>query len=499
MPEHHLQRAGRAGTRRTTLRAARISVLHQGPRRDVRRAGRLDAGARRRLPLHDGGPGRRARRHDGAVAADPGGRQRVIAGLGHPAAVGRCARHLPAHPPRGVGRQPGGGVHAAGPLVPPRGVLLAAAGRTKCRRVIARTARSGRRHRGSTAAARPGPQRTGIRRTGRVAGVAGGSPGRVAADLPRCRGCVGGTVFPRAALGGVVRCEPGRHAASPGGQRLMWRIRTVHTTGYAYTAPVTVSYNEVRLSPRSDPRQTVVVNRVETLPATRSYRYLDYWGSVVTAFDLHVPHTKLEVTSYSVVETKRPEPPAVRATWADLTAESVTDRFGEVLDPTGYTPASKRVAAVGRRIAKYHQPADAVVAAAQWVRSELTYIPGGTDVHSSGLDALREGSGVCQDFAHLCLIVLRSMGIPGRYAWGYLHPKPDAAVGDTVVGQTHAWIQAWTGSWWSYDPTNDSEINEQYVSVVVGRDYADVPPLKGIYSGDGAVALTATVEITRLA
>ncbi len=77
------------------------------------------------------------------------------------------------------------------------------------------------------------------------------------------------------------------------------------------------------------------------------------------------------------------------------------------------------------------------------------------------------------------------MGIPARYVSGYLHPKRNAEVGDTVDGQSHAWIQAWTGGWWNYDPTNDTEINEQYISVGVGRDYADVSPLKGIYSGRG--------------
>ena len=107
--------------------------------------------------------------------------------------------------------------------------------------------------------------------------------------------------------------------------------------------------------------------------------------------------------------------------------------------------------------------------------------------------------GVCQDFAHLSLILLRGMGIPARYVSGYLHPKRNARVGDIVDGQSHAWIQAWTGEWWNYDPTNDTEINEQYISVGVGRDYADVTPLKGIYSGEGSTDLDVVVEITRLA
>jgi transglutaminase-like putative cysteine protease len=279
----------------------------------------------------------------------------------------------------------------------------------------------------------------------------------------------------------------------------MWRMRVVHSTGYAYKSPVTASFNEARLTPRSDSRQNVILNRVETVPATRSYRYVDYWGTAVTTFDLHAPHTELEVTSSSVVETDVDEQPEETVGWDDLISEPVVDRFSEVLGASRYTPLSKRIERVGRRIAKYHEPHEAVIEAARWVQAELKYVPGTTGVHSSGLDALREGKGVCQDFAHLTLILLRSMGIPSRYVSGYLHPKKKAAVGDTVDGQSHAWVQAWTGGWWHYDPTNDNEINEQYISVGVGRDYADVTPLKGVYSGEGSTDLDVVVEITRLA
>jgi transglutaminase-like putative cysteine protease len=279
----------------------------------------------------------------------------------------------------------------------------------------------------------------------------------------------------------------------------MWRLRVVHTTGYAYQSPVTASYNEARLTPRSDTRQNVILNRVETIPATRSHRYIDYWGTAVTAFDLHAPHTDLTVTSSSVVETERSEPAETEASWSDLRSEAVIDRFDELLRPTAHTPENKRVASVAKRIAKTCDPAEAVVAAAKWVRAELDYLPGTTGVHSSGLDALSEGKGVCQDFVHLSLIVLRSIGIPSRYVSGYLHPKRNAVVGDTEDGRSHAWLEAWTGGWWNYDPTNDTEITEQYVSVGVGRDYTDVSPLKGIYSGEGATDLDVIVEVTRLA
>jgi transglutaminase-like putative cysteine protease len=279
----------------------------------------------------------------------------------------------------------------------------------------------------------------------------------------------------------------------------MWRNRVLHATGYAYPSPATASYNEARLTPRSDSRQNVVLNRVETVPATRSYRYVDYWGTAVTTFDLHAPHTELEVTSSSIVETDKDEAPKEKFGWEEVRSAAVIDRYDEYLAPSLYTPSSRRMARVGEGIAKYHDPQQAILEAANWVHNELSYVPGTTGVHSSGLDALREGKGVCQDFAHLTLILLRSMGIPSRYVSGYLHPNAKAKVGDTIDGQSHAWVQAWTGGWRHYDPTNDKEINEQYISVGVGRDYHDVTPLKGIYSGEGSTDLDVVVEITRLA
>ena len=280
----------------------------------------------------------------------------------------------------------------------------------------------------------------------------------------------------------------------------MWRMRVVHTTGYAYQSAVTASYNEARLTPRSDTRQNLIINRIETIPTTRSFRYIDYWGTDVTVFDLHAPHVDLTVTSSSVVETEEPEPvPILEDGWSELRSEAVIDRFDELLRPTHHTPVSKRVVSIADKIAKSHKPREAVVAAAKWVHDELEYLPGTTGVRSSGLDALNKGKGVGQDFTHLSLMMLRAMGIPARYVSGYLHPERNANVGVTVDGRSHAWIQAWIGGWWNYDPTRETEITEQYVSVAVGRDYADVAPLKGIYSGGDATDLDVVVEVTRLA
>ena len=278
-----------------------------------------------------------------------------------------------------------------------------------------------------------------------------------------------------------------------------WRIRIVHETGYSYKSPVTESYNEVRLTPRSDSRQNVIVSRVETTPATRAYRYTDYWGTAVTAFDLHAPHTELAVTATSVVETADPVAPVRSASWEDLAGEPVRDRLAETLEFTDYVVWDRALSRTAGDLCRDLEPADAVLAACRWVRGHLAYQPGTTGVHTSAVEAWNSRTGVCQDFVHLTLLLLREMGIPARYVSGYLLPSADTEVKQTVQGESHAWIEAWTGGWWGYDPTNDIEIGHRHVWVAFGRDYADVPPLKGIFSGGTASALDVSVDMTRLA
>jgi transglutaminase-like putative cysteine protease len=278
-----------------------------------------------------------------------------------------------------------------------------------------------------------------------------------------------------------------------------WRIRVVHSTGYRYDAPVRQSYNEVRLTPRTDSRQNVIVSRVETTPATRLFRYSDYWGTAVTAFDLHAPHKELAVVATSVVETGDVQPPVDGVTWADLGTDAVRDRHTEMLEFTGYVGRDKELAKVARVLRREPTPVDAVHAACRWVHEHLTYQRGTTGVHTSAQEAWEAGRGVCQDYVHLTLLLLREAGVPARYVSGYLLPDAQARVRQTVTGESHAWIEAWTGGWWGYDPTNLIDIGNRHVWVATGRDYADVPPLKGIYSGGTASALDVTVDMTRLA
>jgi transglutaminase-like putative cysteine protease len=126
-------------------------------------------------------------------------------------------------------------------------------------------------------------------------------------------------------------------------------------------------------------------------------------------------------------------------------------------------------------------------------------MPGATGVRTNAQEAWDQGQGVCQDLAHVTVALLRAAGLPARYVSGYLHADPSAQPGETAVGESHAWVEYWTGSWHACDPTTNAPVRERHVVVARGRDYADIPPLKGICHGAPASALTVTVEVTRLA
>jgi transglutaminase-like putative cysteine protease len=277
-----------------------------------------------------------------------------------------------------------------------------------------------------------------------------------------------------------------------------WKLRIRHTTGYRYRGEVHSSYNEARVTPLSTDRQVAVEASVNVTPATPTFRYWDYWGVLVDAFDVHEPHTELSVVGSSVVETSPATAAPTSATWDDLARPEVVDQFAELLQPTTYVPLLEDDHVVPS-LDRAGSPSQAVETAVEWVHDRLEYRKGATDVSTTAADALRIGSGVCQDFTHLTLAVLRRAGIPARYVSGYLYPSESAAVGTTSTGESHAWIEAWTGDWWGFDVTHGRPVAERHVVVGRGRDYGDVSPLKGVYHGAPAEALTVSVEITRLA
>ncbi len=281
---------------------------------------------------------------------------------------------------------------------------------------------------------------------------------------------------------------------------MSWRLQITHTTRYQYDSPVSQSYNEARLEPRSDRLQTVLSSRVEVEPATRVVRHVDYWGSVVHHFDVQVPHKELVVTGRAVVETATNAADPGDVTWDELDSVEMSDRFEELLVPTDRVSWDDQLVAVAAELrAASPTPAAAAEAASAWVHEHLEYRKGSTGVRTTAAEVLATGAGVCQDFAHLTLALLRPMGIPSWYVSGYLHPRQEAPVDEALVGESHAWVAAFTGTVWPLDPTSLNPVAERHVRVAAGRDYHDVSPFRGIYAGHAKQELDVSVELVRKA
>ena len=281
---------------------------------------------------------------------------------------------------------------------------------------------------------------------------------------------------------------------------MSWRLRVRHQTVYEYDGTIHASYNEARISPLDAPSQFTLEHRVDVAPAASLLRYRDYWGTRVHVFDLHQPHDRLEVTGHSLVETAaRTAVPDTGVTWDALRAPGLVDRLCEYLAPTTFTAWDQELTAQAAELVDPGSPAASVEAIVDWIRANLTYTPGATNVSTTAAEVVHHRAGVCQDFVHLGLALLRASGIPARYASGYLFPVDEAEIGASVEGQSHAWLEAWVGDWCPMDPTTAMRVAERHVLVARGRDYADVPPLKGVYNGSPARSLEVSVGLTRVA
>ncbi|WP_246080848.1 transglutaminase family protein [Modestobacter altitudinis] len=278
-----------------------------------------------------------------------------------------------------------------------------------------------------------------------------------------------------------------------------WRLQVVHRTQFRYGGPVRSSYNEARMTPENSSRQTTLRSRVEIEPAATVHAYRDYWGSTVTAFDTHGPHTELVVKATSVVEAGPEARLLDPVDWAALAEPDVLDRFGEFLRPSRLTAMDEPVVARVREVVGDAGPREAGHLVCRFVHEHMAYLTGSTNVKTNAMQAWTSGKGVCQDISHVSVGLLRALGLPARYVSGYLHPRPSAQIGQAVTGESHAWVEWWDGGWSGYDPTNVVEIGTRHVTLARGRDYTDVPPLKGIFSGPRSEGSTVTVEVTRLA
>jgi len=278
------------------------------------------------------------------------------------------------------------------------------------------------------------------------------------------------------------------------------RLRIKHMTGFHYGGDVTASYNEARMLPASTDGQLVLFSNLEILPMSSQHSYVDYWGSRVSSFEILTPHKELSLTATSLVEVRPRAHADSSIGWSELASVvALSTGTVEQLSQTRRTDPPEEVVAIAREIAA---STDDVCAAALEIcvaiGKAVEYMQGVTAVTSTAAEAWAVRKGVCQDIAHLALGALRSVGIPARYISGYLHPRPNAAIGDTVAGESHAWVEWFCGGEWrGFDPTNLIDIGDRHVLVGRGRDYNDVPPLRGVYAGPFGSTLFVKVEITR--
>jgi len=286
----------------------------------------------------------------------------------------------------------------------------------------------------------------------------------------------------------------------------MNRYRLVHTTEFVYDAPVSESYNEVRLRPLHDERQSCLSFRLTTTPGSRGTAYRDSHGNWVHQFNVLPEHHRLKVEAESVVLAHASESPSDLTPLADLDSrrDQMDEEHFDFMAATGYVP---HLAALKEIISAAEQISGGTVAgfaqaASETIHSRFRYVKGATHVHSSIEDSLSVGAGVCQDFAHLLLGVLRMRGIPGRYVSGYLVPgsaaSPDARQEEVIGGQaSHAWTEVLMpkGAWVPLDPTLGKPVGLRHIRVAYGRDYGDVAPVRGVYKGQAGQRLSVDVRV----
>lgn len=276
-------------------------------------------------------------------------------------------------------------------------------------------------------------------------------------------------------------------------------LRIVHRTGYRYTGQASASYNEARMTPRTTMAQQVLHTRVEISPPAWAHTYTDYWGTTVTAFEVHEPHERLTVTASATVNVQRPPVEGLNISWEDIRSESSRATHSEFLSLSPQVEPPEDLLATVREIADTAgTPADAAMSIMHLIHNDMKYLKGATGVHTQAAEAWAARSGVCQDISNLAIGCLRAVGIPASYVSGYLLPAREPEVGTSYIGESHAWVRFWDGDWVGYDPTNETKPEDRHVEVAMGREYGDVPPLRGIFTGTGTSAMFVEVELTRL-
>jgi transglutaminase-like putative cysteine protease len=281
-------------------------------------------------------------------------------------------------------------------------------------------------------------------------------------------------------------------------------LRAIHTTTYTYSEPVTLCHSEVHLAPRAGASQTVLRHEltVEPKPDLSATRR-DYFGNQVTWFSIDEPHQDLSITASSLVDLRRAEPihPGLTPPWEHVRETVRRHESAEAFDALQFIFESPRIA-TGPQFAAYAAPCfpagrpllEAALDLCRRIYREFEYDPRATTVTTEVSEVLSSRQGVCQDFAHIMIACLRSLGVPARYVSGYLRSGPDA-VGAQA---SHAWASVFCPGfgWLDFDPTNNLMPTGEHVTIAWGRDYSDVSPVKGVALGGGEQMISVSVEVT---
>lgn len=278
------------------------------------------------------------------------------------------------------------------------------------------------------------------------------------------------------------------------------RYTIKHVTRFAYDVPVSESVVEARMQPRSDGNQRCVQFSLTTQPSSRVMVYQDHDGNNVHHFGVAGKHSRLTVTADALVESGAA--PLIpndlgRGMWEQLERMNASGEHWEFLNPSAFTRHTPLLTAFNAEIGM-----DRTVDPLSWLRrlnteiyDRFEYTPQSTRVDSPIDEALTARKGVCQDFSHIMIALVRQAGIPCRYVSGYLFHQ---GRGDrSAASATHAWVEALLPDlgWVGFDPTNNVLAEERHIRVAIGRDYADVPPTRGVFKGVSAVRSELAVAV----
>lgn len=285
------------------------------------------------------------------------------------------------------------------------------------------------------------------------------------------------------------------------------RFAVSHTTFYRYEQPASESVAELRLWPVSGSSQTVEGRELTIEPSARVGSFTDFWGNRVEYFAIPFRHESLRIVSSAEVETHAQGSVDYCAEVTVAEARQIVNRSSieavEFRRPSRLVPLGEVLKPLGKRFVLADAPVVGTAwAINSWIRRNFEYVPGATDVRTPLEDVVGLRKGVCQDFAHVMLSILRTGGIPARYVSGYIEPVDPTQADSELIGAaaSHAWVEVLLpgGRWWGLDPTNDQVAGERHIKVAVGRDYDDVAPFRGTFKGVTGQELEVDVRIERI-